>query len=102
MSPLLAWLLPLVVGILLFIIQCESIQIRKNSLDLTDDEKDAILDALYLMKQTPSIYDPSYNAYDTVMQNGLFYHGIVYSYTYLKKKCVEYQMIHPLYCHIGM
>mmetsp|Transcript_54297 Transcript_54297/g.48873 ORF Transcript_54297/g.48873 Transcript_54297/m.48873 type:complete len:393 (+) Transcript_54297:69-1247(+) len=44
--------------------QCHSIGIRKSTHTLSVAEKEEFLEALYLMKSTPSIYDPSYNAYD--------------------------------------
>eukprot|EP00486_Rosalina_sp_Unknown_P014288 CAMPEP_0201592982 /NCGR_PEP_ID=MMETSP0190_2-20130828/190714_1 /ASSEMBLY_ACC=CAM_ASM_000263 /TAXON_ID=37353 /ORGANISM="Rosalina sp." /LENGTH=376 /DNA_ID=CAMNT_0048051971 /DNA_START=92 /DNA_END=1223 /DNA_ORIENTATION=+ len=44
--------------------QCYSIGVRKSSHRLSDDDKAEFLEALYLMKSTPSSYDPSYNAYD--------------------------------------
>ena len=49
---------------ILLIINGDSIGIRKSSENLSQQEKTDFLNALYLMKSTPSIYDPKYNSYD--------------------------------------
>ena len=51
------------------------VEIRRDVTQLSDEEKDNILDALYKMKDSKSKWDSSYSAFD--------YYAVVHRYAFL-------------------
>ena len=57
-------LIPILCLFVIRYLQANDVLIRKDVVQLTEDEKEAILNALFTMKEIPSEYNSSYSAFD--------------------------------------